>query len=134
MNVSMPLVTPSLVAHPELRRHLERYLRRRMPRADVEDTIQSVLCAALEARHAPTDLDELRKWITGIARHKIAAHYERTKRESLDESPEPATPPAPIEAASLARWAEREATLSEADHVDETLDWMAREADGERLE
>jgi DNA-directed RNA polymerase specialized sigma24 family protein len=143
MNVSMPTLTSTpphdpavaaLLARPELRRHLERYLRRRLPQSEVDDTVQSVLCAALASRRAPTDPEELRKWITGIARHTIAAHWKRAARETIDESPDAPTAPAPIEAASLARWAETQASLSPSDHADETLDWMAREADGEPLE
>jgi DNA-directed RNA polymerase specialized sigma24 family protein len=133
---SAPPAEASL-SDPELRRYLERYVRRRVPGADADDAIQSVLCAALEARRVPTDREELRKWLTGIARHKVGALYQKASREHVVELPEVEASNVPfedLEASSLMRWAERQARFSEAEGVDETLDWMARESDGEKLE
>ena len=126
--------TADALAQPELRRYLEAYVRRRVAQADADDVIQSVLCAALEAPRVPLDREEVRKWITGIARHKLASHYAKAAREQIGEPPEIEASPAPLEASSLMRWVERQATLSEAERVDETLEWMARESDGEKLE
>lgn len=82
----------------------------------------------------PNDREELRKWLTVIARRKVAAFYQRASREQLGELPEIEAHPAPLEALSLMRWAERQAAESDAEHVDQTLEWMARESDGEKLE
>ena len=143
MTLGMTTALPSDVdlatrlTRPELRRYLERYVRRRVSVTDAEDAIQAVLCAALEARQAPSDGDELRMWLTGIARRKIAALYapsaiaERTASREVEHVE---ALPAPLEAASLLRWAERQAATVDEKRGDETLDWMARESDGEKLE
>src|SRR4051812_47985307 len=133
------MMTPSsssseALSRPELRRYLEAYVRRRVTTSDADDLVQAVLCAALEAPRVPEDREEVRKWITGIARRKLAAHYEKRAHEQLGEPPDLEATPAPLEASSLMRWVERQAALSEAERVDETLDWMARESDGEKLE
>jgi DNA-directed RNA polymerase specialized sigma24 family protein len=122
------------LSDPTLRLFLARYLRRRLPAADADDALQAVYCAALEARRVPDDAVELRRWLTVIARRKVASFYERASSEQLGDPPEQAVEPAPVEAISLLRWAEREAANSQVEHVDETLDWMARESDGEKLE
>jgi DNA-directed RNA polymerase specialized sigma24 family protein len=122
------------LSDPTLRLYLARYLRRRLPAADADDALQAVYCAALEARSVPDDLEELRRWMTVVARRKVASYYERSASEQLGDPPEQAVEPAPIEAISLLRWAERQAANSQVEHVDETLDWMARESDGEKLE
>jgi DNA-directed RNA polymerase specialized sigma24 family protein len=127
-------VSHELLSRPELRRYLEAYVRRRVPGAEADDAVQSVLCAALEARRVPSDAEELRKWLTGIARHKIAALHQRASRERGAELGEVEAKPAPIEEASLLRWALRNVEDSGTERGDETLDWMARESDGEKLE
>src|SRR5205085_2891254 len=66
---------------PRLRAYLRRYLRRRMPAADADDAVQAVYCAALEARARPRDEEGLRRWLTVIARRKVAAYYERSSLE-----------------------------------------------------
>src|SRR5262249_31328040 len=74
----------------------------------------------------------LRRWLVGIARHKVADAHRKAKREPPAELPEIEAPPAPIEERELAQWAERQAppTLD----AKQTLDWMAREGEGEKLE
>jgi DNA-directed RNA polymerase specialized sigma24 family protein len=120
--------------HPELRQHLAAYLRRRLPPAEVDDALQAVYCAALEARNIPSDHVHLRRWLTVIARRQVAAYYERSSAEQLGEAPEVEVQPELVEAMSMLRWAEREAAHSQLESVDQTLDWMARESDGEKLE
>jgi len=120
--------------HPELRQHLAGYLRRRLPPAEVDDALQAVYCAALEARSIPSDQVHLRRWLTVIARRQVAAYYERTSAEQLGEAPEVEVQPELVEAMSMLRWAEREAAHSQLESVDQTLDWMARESEGEKLE
>lgn len=122
---------------PELREHLARYLRRRLPKAEADDALQAVYCAALEARNIPQDQTHLRRWMTVIARRQVAAYYERVSAEQLNEPvdiPEVPWRSEAAEARSLWRWAEQQAADSHIESVDETLDWMARESDGEKLE
>jgi len=120
--------------HPELRQHLARYLRRRLPPAEADDALQAVYCAALEARSIPNDQVHLRRWMTVIARRQVAAYYERVSSEQLGEPPEVEVQPELVETLSLLRWAERQAAHCQLEAVDLTLDWMARESDGEKLE
>ncbi len=118
----------------ELRRYLQRYLRRRLPAAEAEDALQSVLCAALEAPRLPVQDEELRRFLTVVARRKVANYYRASAREHLEGELEIEAHAAPIDEASLLRWAERQAATSSFAHADETLEWMAREGDGEKLE
>lgn len=121
-----------LLGEPGLRRALEDYVRRRVPASDVDDVVQTVLCDALASEARPSDGDELKKWLLGIARHKVADHHRRAAREPAAELPEIEAHPPPIEARSLALWAEEQAaSTSEAK---KTLAWMAREGEGEKLE
>lgn len=119
---------------PELRRFLLEYVKKRVPKADADDVVQTVLLDALAAAKRPEDPAELRKWVVGIARHKCADVHRRAGRErpADDELPEqPAAPPA-IEERSLVRWAEEQAQSSR--EAGKTLDWMAREGEGDKLE
>lgn len=122
----------NLLAEPALRRTLEDFVRRRVPAPDVDDVVQTVLCDALASAARPADSEELKKWLLGIARHKVADHHRRAQREPAAELPELEANPPPIEERSLARWAEEQAApTSEAQ---KTLAWMAREGEGEKLE
>lgn len=120
--------------HPELRQHLASYLRRRLPAAEVDDALQAVYCAALEAKNIPTEEEHLRKWMTVIARRQVAAYYERTSAEQLGEPPDVEVQPELVETMSMLRWAEKQAAQSQQESTEQTLDWMARESDGEKLE
>lgn len=120
--------------HPELRQHLERYLRRRLPAAEVDDALQAVYCAALEAKNVPVEETHLRRWMTVIARRQVAAYYERTSSEQLGEPPEVEVESDPVETMSMLRWAEKQAAQSQLEATEQTLDWMARESEGEKLE
>jgi DNA-directed RNA polymerase specialized sigma24 family protein len=136
MNTGLPtpLEAPSL-DDPALLAWLRSYVRRRVPSDEADDVVQAVLCAALEARQRPTDGVGLRRWLTGVARHLIARHYETTRgsrRGADDDAFEPMEAPPPFEERSLVRWAEEQAEA--VAHGPETLDWMAREGEGEKLE
>jgi DNA-directed RNA polymerase specialized sigma24 family protein len=127
------------LGQPALRRYLEGYVRRRVRPCDADDTVQAVLCAALEARRVPEDDEELRRWVTGIARKKIAALFTLASRASLsrEESQDTSEAPAsaaPVEAIALVAWAEREAAAHAGETAARTLAWMAREGEGEKLE
>ncbi|AUX42753.1 uncharacterized protein SOCE26_041860 [Sorangium cellulosum] len=125
-----PATTP--LAEPGLRRSLEEFVRRRVPSAEVDDVVQTVLCDALASPARPTDPSELRRWLLGIARHKVADHHRRASREAATELPDLPVGPPPVEARELARWAEEQASSSR--DAQQTLAWMAREGEGEKLE
>lgn len=115
----------------ELRTLVVRFVRRRVPEAEVDDVVQTILVAALEASSLPAAREELRKWVVGIARHKIA-DLHRGRRGHAVELPENlAVEVEPVSARSLARWAEKQ-TEGNPDAA-RTLGWMAREGGGEKL-
>ncbi|WP_437282363.1 sigma factor [Sorangium sp. So ce375] len=120
------------LAEPGLRRALEDFVRRRVPSGEVDDVVQTVLCDALAAPGRPADPTELRRWLLGIARHKVADHHRRSAREAATELPDLPVGPPPVEARELARWAEEQASASR--DARQTLSWMAREGEGEKLE
>lgn len=106
-------------------------VRRRVPDADAEDVVQSVLAEALSSPARPDEPEAARRWIWGIARHKIADHHRRAGRETNDV-PERAAPPAPHEENALLAWAVGE--LPPGADAQKTLDWLLREGEGETLE
>jgi RNA polymerase sigma factor (sigma-70 family) len=114
-------------------------VRRKVPAADVEDLVQSTLADALGSAQAPSDEDELRRWVFGIARNKIADYYRHRRREVPQEPPDLELAPGsrggkeePHSARDLLRWAEE--ALPENDAAKQTFDWMLREGQGEKLE
>lgn len=124
-------VAPQRLADRELRHLLEGFIGRRVPRAEVDDLVQTVLCDALAARRAPTGHEDLRRWLVGIARHKIADHYRTAGREHPTDSPQVTVEPAPHESRAMVQWAEQAAQTEFAPA--QTLSWMAREGEGESL-
>ncbi len=122
-----------LLGSPEIRRMLSEFVRRRVPEADADDVVQTVLVEALSSERMPEERTELRKWLTGVARHKIADLHRKRGRERPEELPEIETSPPPVEEHEMVRWAEREAKKSSKD-ADATLRWMAREGEGDKLE
>jgi DNA-directed RNA polymerase specialized sigma24 family protein len=127
---------------PSLHDALRAMVRRRVPASDVDDVVQSTLADAVAAKAPPSDREQLRRWVFGIARHKIvdAHRAQRARRhEPLDDhegSPAVATDAHDAseasEVAGLLRWAERE--LPGGAEAESTLGLMLREGDGERLE
>jgi RNA polymerase sigma factor (sigma-70 family) len=116
---------------PTFRRALIQMVRRRVPESEAEDIVQSALAEALSAPNAPAETDGLRRFVWGIARHKVADYYRRARREALDE-PEIVAEDAPHTEEDLLRWAARE--LPRAKDARQTLEWMLREGEGEKLE
>ncbi|KYF97187.1 hypothetical protein BE20_39520 [Sorangium cellulosum] len=127
---SPPATNP--LAEPGIRRALEEFVRRRVPSGEVDDVVQTVLCEALASPARPADPTELRRWLLGIARHKVADHHRRSFRETATELPDLPVGPPPVEARELARWAEEQAAANRDGR--QTLSWMAREGEGEKLE
>ena len=116
----------------DTRRFLVEFVRKRVAPADVEDVVQTVLLEALADEGRPTDPAELRRWLTGIARHKAADVHRRAGREPLAEPVDLEAGPPPVEARALVTWAEEQA--ASVRDAGETLRWMAREGEGEKLE
>lgn len=127
-----PPAMKTLLGDPALRRALSDFVRRRVPPSDVDDVVQTVLVDALAATNAPADPRELTRWMLGVARHKVADHHRRAHREPPAELPDLEAAPAPIEEIEMARWAEEQAGSSR--DAKQTLAWMAREGEGEKLE
>jgi DNA-directed RNA polymerase specialized sigma24 family protein len=122
-----------IIGDPELRSALEAMIRSKVAADDVEDVVQATLVDAYASQSAPKEPAEIRKWVFGIARHKIADHYRAARRVELSgEVPDSEADRVPQEALDLARWVERE--LPESVRTYQTLEWMTREADGEKLE
>ncbi len=128
-------VRSELLGDPALRTALERFVRTRVPESEAEDVVQSTLTDALASAHAPSDAEELRRWIHGIAKNKIVDLYRKRGREPMPDSDPGGDVPAdsaPISARDLLRWAEKE--LPEGENAESTLEWMLREGSGEKLE
>ena len=112
-------------------------VRRRVPASDAEDVAQTILCDALAAPEIPSDPDEMRRFVAGIARHKVADFHRGARRRGVaandDEPSEVAAPPAPIEAhVLLSRIAA--SVAASAPREQETLDWLLREHEGTPLQ
>ena len=121
------------LADPALREGLLKYARRRLPPAEVEDLVQNTLTEALVAANAPSDHTDFRRWVHGIARHKIADSYRRRGRlptPSADLDQSAAEPNPPI--SELSQWIETE--LPKTEGAQATLHWLLREGDGESLD
>jgi len=121
------------LADPELREALLKFARRRLPPGEVDDLVQNTLADALSSTSPPADEADFRRWVRGIARHKIADSYRRRGRlpplvAEVDASvadPGPAT-------GELEQWIERE--LPKTEGAQATLHWLLRESEGETLD
>jgi DNA-directed RNA polymerase specialized sigma24 family protein len=125
-------VMKTRVADPALRREVEAAVRRRVRGDEAEDVVQATLADVLAAPLVPEEPEEFRRYVFGVARHKVFDHFrrQRHKLEGLDESALTAPEP-PLSARDILRWAEGELPDSESQS---TLEWMLRESDGEKLE
>src|SRR5690349_18462552 len=116
MSIPMPASTAArthrVLGAPETRRFLCDYVRKRVGESDVDDVVQTVLVEALASDRVPEDETEIRKWLVGVARHKIADLHRRRGREQPAELPDIETAPGPVEERELARWAEEQANSS----------------------
>lgn len=124
-------VMKTRVADPALRREVEAAVRRRVRSDEAEDVVQATLADVLSASTVPEEPEEFRRFVFGVARNKVFDHFRRQKRQTdgLDDN-EPTAPEPPLSARDILRWAEGELPDSEA----QTLEWMLREGDGEKLE
>ena len=126
----------SLLSEPARIRALTQCIRAKIPPHDVADVVQSTLADALAASSPPSDESALNRWLTGIARHKVADYYRGHRRHEwidgdLDKHDAPADGPAES-TRDLLRWVDGE--LASDCNAPRTLEWMMREADGDCLE
>lgn len=95
--------------------------------------MQNTLADALASPAAPSDPAEFRRWVQGIARHKVADLYRRRGRQpalagDLQEMAAEPSPPT----AELEQWIEQE--LPQTEGARATLTWLLRESAGETLD
>lgn len=123
----------ALLSDPRLHRELLSMVRKRVPSSEADDVVQATLTEALASGTSPGTVEEMRRWIWGIARHKIVDLHRKHRRESPGELPEVEAPgEVGHEASDLLRWAERE--LPQGEGGKQTLGWLLREGEGEKLE
>jgi RNA polymerase sigma factor (sigma-70 family) len=126
----------SLLSEPARIRALTQCIRAKIPSHDVDDVVQSTLADALTAVAPPLEESALDRWLNGIARHKVADYYRSHRRHVLIDA-ELDGQSAPVDTHSenahdLLRWVKDE--LPAGSEAPRTLEWMMREADGDRLE
>ncbi|HET9933694.1 MAG TPA: RNA polymerase sigma factor [Polyangiaceae bacterium] len=120
------------LADPNLFREVQAAVRRRIQSDEALDVVQATFAEVLAARDVPADEEEFRRFVFGVARHKVFDHFRKRAREvPSDDANADEQAPEPLSARDLLRWAERELPDSESQH---TLEWMLREGDGEKLE
>jgi len=97
------------LANPALREALLKFARRRLPPGEVDDVVQNTLADALGSSSAPNGEADFRRWLRGIARHKIADLYRRRGRlpQFSDDADPSADDPWPA-TGELTQWIERE--------------------------
>jgi len=76
------------VAEAATRSSLRAYVRRRGFFDDADDLVQTVLCDALAVQAVPAEAEDLPRWITGIARRKVADERRRRARWKHEELPD----------------------------------------------
>lgn len=132
------VTSPRLVARitdPSLATALSRFVRARVPESEVEDIVQSTLSDALQAEDHPEQDEDIVRWVYGICRHKVVDWFRRMRREvprDLENDDSAPAESAPTSAMDLMRWARKE--LPEGKENEQTLEWMLREGEGEKLE
>ena len=107
-------------------------VRRRVPPGEADDVVQAALAEAVAAADRPRDPADLRRWIWGVARHKIADYHRRARREAVGDVPEQVAVPSPDAERDLLRWAVGE--LPPGADAQRTFAWLLREGEGEKLE
>ncbi|HEX8792981.1 MAG TPA: sigma-70 family RNA polymerase sigma factor [Polyangiaceae bacterium] len=131
--------SPRLVARladPDLTARLSHFVRTRVPEDDARDIVQATIADALAADEHPEGDEDIVRWVFGICRHKLVDWFRRMRREVPRdlEANEDAVPAesVPTSAMDLMRWARKE--LPPGKENEQTLEWMLREGDGEKLE
>ena len=96
---------------------------------------QTVLADALASPKVPTDPEELRRWLTGIARHKVADFHRQAMRANARTADSEAVELATAEPVAFEEREILHALLGEkrSRREAETMEWLVREHAGERL-
>ncbi|MDB4936281.1 MAG: hypothetical protein JWP87_3253 [Labilithrix sp.] len=135
-STAAPDLAREALAAPSLRRSLAAMVRRRVPKDDAEDVAQTILCDALAAPSIPSDPEDLRRFVAGIARHKVADFHRRSRRAehaAVDtDDAEISVDPAPIEARALL--SSIASSVATSGREQQTLEWLVREHAGEQLQ
>jgi DNA-directed RNA polymerase specialized sigma24 family protein len=141
-STAAPDLAREALAAPALRRSLAAMVRRRVPKDDAEDVAQTILCDALAAPSIPSDPEDLRRFVAGIARHKVADFHRRSRRvghgeqgghrDLASEEHELSVEPAPIEARAIL--SSIASSVASSDREQQTLEWLVREHAGEQLQ
>jgi DNA-directed RNA polymerase specialized sigma24 family protein len=128
-----PRVQTSWLADSELRAALERFVRRRLPDDQARDVVQATVADLLAIPELPADREGCRRFAFAVARHKLIDHLRLNHRELPAEHLEhlQTSQEDPLSARDLLRWVQEE--LSHSDDL-RTLQWMLREAEGDKLE
>ncbi len=131
--VPEPRLRAEWLADPELRGSLERFVRRKLRGDEASDVVQATIADVLASERTPDDEEGFRRFVFVVARNKLVDHIRRNTREVLGDEASDMAPGAhdPVSARDLLRWAEEELPNSDDKH---TLEWMLREADGDKLE
>jgi RNA polymerase sigma factor (sigma-70 family) len=121
------------ISDEKLRADLEAAVRRRIRGDAADDVVQATWTDVLQASQVPSDAQEFRRFVFGVARNKVIDHFRQRAREhaSPEEIADSAEAGAPVSTRDLLRWAEGK--LPDPESKD-TLEWMLREGDGEKLE
>lgn len=135
----MTMSSPRLVARladPDLTARLSHFVRTRVPEGEVGDIVQATIADALAAAEHPEGDEDIVRWVFGICRHKLVDWFRRMRREvprdlEANEDAAPAES-VPTSAMDLMRWARKE--LPPGKENEQTLEWMLREGEGEKLE
>ena len=117
------------VARPRTRSQLNAYVRRRGLPDDAEDVVQTVLCDALAVQAVPVEAEDVPRWLTGIARRKVADEYRRRARCQPGDLPEVGAVTQPEVSDLLGRI---QSDLVEPEQR-RTLGWLLREHAGDSL-
>jgi DNA-directed RNA polymerase specialized sigma24 family protein len=135
-STAAPDLAREALAAPALRRSVAAMVRRRVPRDDAEDVAQTILCDALAAPSIPSDPEDLRRFVAGIARHKVADFHRRARRTDQPaaqaEDHELSVEPAPLEARAIL--SSIATSVATSDREQQTLEWLVREHAGEQLQ
>ena len=124
--------SPSPLIDPQFRFALAAMVRRRVPESEAEDIVQATLAEAVGSASAPSEPEALRRWVWGIARHKVVDWHRRAWREQSADDVDVPQEHEDHDAPDLLRWVEAE--LPPGSDARRTFEWMLRESDGEKLE
>jgi len=118
------------ITSPSTRTSLHAYVRRRGLTDSADDLVQTVLCDALAVEAVPERRSELPRFVTGIARNKVADEHRRRARWKREELPDTAAVPRSDEARDVLRRIERDVVEPEERRA---LSWLVREHEGDSL-